>query len=226
MLANTPISELIKLRQDEDDGEDCGYPLCDLMEMFDDDSDADAGDEDNNKLMSLIGLILLSLGLSGGVSSGFFGGGGLGIGSYISWALSFFAYVLNFWGWWKYVDSTLVPRDDTTYRSYRVNMLAGLVISFVALWNFAAGFIWWFNWPTVWATAGGSFLLAAVGTWFVYEYVQNYWWNNDSDGSMADDTEWSWFDTDLTAEDYVDAAEDIAEDIDEALEDDDEYYYY
>ena len=195
------------------------------MESFDEEPE-DAGPVETNQFWAAVSCLLMSFSLGGGFGASLLGTPSFGAGLYISWALGALAYILNFWGWWKYVDSTLVPRDDTTYRSYRVNMLAGLVISFVALWNFAAGFIWWMNFPTVWGTAGGSFLLAAVGTYFVYEYVQNYWWNNDSDGSMADDTEWSWFDTDLTAEDYVNAAEDIAEDIDGELDDDVEDYYY
>jgi O-antigen/teichoic acid export membrane protein len=184
------------------------------MEAFDEeDSDDDAGDEEDNMLMSLIGLIILTLGLTGGVSSGFLGGGAFGIGNYISWILSAFAYVLNFWGWWKYVDSTVVTDERTTYRSYRVNMLAALVICFISLWNFAAGFIWYSKSTTVWGTAGGSLALAAVGGYFVWEYVQNLWWNNDSDGSMADDTKWSWFDTELDAEDYVDVFDEAVDDM-------------
>lgn len=231
MLSNTPISELIKLRQDYydeyaeeevevevEEGSGCDYTLCDLFEGFDSQPE-DAGDEENNKLMGLIGLILLSLGLSGGVSSGFFGGSGYGIGSYISWGLSLLGYIANIWGWWKYIVSTGdEPTEWAAFTSWRWNWLAALVIAVINLWNFASAFIWWMNWPTVWGAAGGSLVIGGVGAYFVYAYIQNYWWNIDEDGSMADNEDWNWF-----AEDPDEGS--ILEELDEAADDATDYYY-
>lgn len=212
MLAIQPISQLIKLREQHGD-DDCGYFLCSLMEIFDVYSE-DIGTSDDNKWSALWSRIILTIGLAGVSANGFLGGHTLGIVDYISWILSFFAYVLNFWGWWRYIESTIVYNRYTTFSSWRVNMLNAIVVCVFALWNFGATLIWWSNFPNSVSTAFGSLFVSVIGAYMIWVNVQNLWWNYDEDGSMADEAGWDWF-----------ASEDDVEEYEEEIYDDDYYYY-
>ena len=215
MLANIDISELIKLRQDEeeydstdaadagdegdegdsgDSEEPCTYALCNLFEAFDwQEAPEDLGAEDDNKTMGMIGLILTSLGLSAGVGGGFLGGS-WGWYSYVAWGLAGVAYFADFYGWWMWIQSV---QDDASawdaFSSWRWNMLAVIVAAVATLFNVLTGFLWYFSWPTVWGSSLGALVLVAVGGYFVAEYVQGYWWNLDESGDMASNADWDWF---------------------------------
>ena len=162
------------------------------MESFDEEPE-DAGPVETNQFWAAVSCLLMSFSLGGGFGATLIGTPSFGAGLYISWALGALAYILNFWGWWKYADSIIVPREDTSFRSWRVNMLAGLVIGFIAAWNFVSAFLWYSGNTAVYGTAGGGFFLALAGAWLCWVYTQNYWWNNDPSGGMLDDAEWSWF---------------------------------
>ena len=211
MLSSLPFGQLLKLQQDDNadttdttDAADttdtteksstaCTYTLCNLMESFDS-QPKDAGDEDSNKTMGMIGILLTSLGLSAGVSAGFFSSTGYSWDSYVSWGLAGLGYFTNFYGWWMYIQSVGTNADAwDAFSSWRWNWLASMVAALVLIWNVLDSFLWYFSYTLVWGSSLGGLVLVGAGAYFVHQYVQDYWWNMDANGDMQNDDSWDWF---------------------------------
>jgi len=131
---------------------------------------------------------------------------------YIAWILALFAWVLNFWGWWRWIEAILDSNRYTTYSSWRVNMLNAVVVCVLTAWIFGATVIWWryfdaykLIYPLV------SSCVVVYGAWMIWVYVQNLWWNYDYYGSMADEAGWDWFASESEVDEY---------------DEDYDYYYY
>lgn len=174
------------------------------METFDDNGDDDAGVEEDNKWYALWSMIVLGIGLTGASANAFLPSNTPAIVDYIALTLSFFASVLNFWGWWRYIESTIAYNRYTTFSSWRVNMLSAMVVCVFALWNFGTLLIWWSDFSSV-TYAFSSLLSSGLGAYMIWVNLQNLWWNYDEDGSMADEAGWGWFASEDDVEEYEEA---------------------
>jgi len=176
-------------------------------------------DEDNNKLLTLIGIIVGHLGILGYLSGAlwplFSGRGISGLGWYgwVFGVLGLVALAFEVFGLIKYLGADQDTNAATTFRAWRTNFLAqgaGAVV-------IALSFILWFVLALLARTLtssylyigfyGGSFLFAGVAVYMMF-FAKAWWYNNDESGSMRCHEDWSLFGNDDDYEEEADTADD------------------
>ena len=164
--------------------------------------DDNLGEEDN-KLLSLIGIIVGHVGILAVIMAGlwplFRVGGGSGT---LGWAgylyLSFGAIALAFMVWglilWIFADSD--TNEATVFRAWRTNFLAQVSGALVSFLMFVLFFIYSF-------TVGGglsdyysmgyfigAFVFGGVAVYMMF-FLKGWWYNIDEAGHMRCDEDWN-----------------------------------